>query len=199
MLRHLIIGAGLAVAAAIATAPAVAQEYKARLDGFFEVGALPALNNTTTPPTFTAPTGAILTNGTGKLRLVVDLNSASYSLTYSGLTSDVLQAHLHFGKVHVAGGIYTFLCTNLGNGPAGTPACPAAGGTVTGTLTAASIRPVPSQNITAGNFDALLAALSSDTTYVNVHTKNFPSGEIRGQTQRRENDDDDDDRQGRDR
>jgi len=199
MLRHLIIGAGLAVAAAIATAPAVAQEYKARLDGFFEVGALPALNNTTTPPTFTAPTGAILTNGTGKLRLVVDRNSASYSLTYSGLTSDVLQAHLHFGKVHVAGGIYAFLCTNLGNGPAGTPACPAAGGTVTGTLTAASIRPVPSQNITAGNFDALLAALSSDTTYVNVHTKNFPSGEIRGQTQRRENDDDDDDRQGRDR
>ena len=111
----------------------------------------------------------------------------------------MLQAHLHFGKVHVAGGIYAFLCTNLGNGPAGTPACPAAGGTVTGTLTAASIRPVPTQNITAGNFDALLAALSSDTTYVNVHTKNFPSGEIRGQTQRRENDDDDDDRQGRDR
>jgi len=79
MLRHLIIGSGLAVAAAaVATAPAVAQEYKARLDGFFEVGALPALNNTTTPPTFTAPTGAILTNGTGKLRLVVDRNSASY-------------------------------------------------------------------------------------------------------------------------
>jgi len=30
------------------------------------------------------------------------------------------------------------LCTNLGNGPAGTPACPPAGGTVTGTLTAAT-------------------------------------------------------------
>ena len=197
MLRHLIIGSGLAVA--VATAPALAQEYKARLDGFFEVGALPALNSTTTPPTFTAPTGAILTNGTGKLRVVVDQNSASYSLTYSGLTSNVLQAHLHFGKVHVAGGIYAFLCTNLGNGPSGTPACPAAGGTVTGTLTAASIRPVPTQNITAGNFGALLAALGSDTTYVNVHTKNFPSGEIRGQTQRRDSDDDDDDRQGRDR
>jgi hypothetical protein len=199
MLRQLVLGSGLALAAAaVTTAPAVAQEYKARLDGFFEVGALPALNNATTPPTFTAPTGAILTNGTGKLRLVVDRNIASYSLTYSGLTSDVLQAHLHFGKVHVAGGIYAFLCTNLGNGPAGTPACPAAGGTVTGTLTAASIRPVPTQNITAGNFDALLSALSSDTTYVNVHTKNFPSGEIRGQTQPRENDDDDD-RKGSDR
>src|SRR3954466_10604312 len=148
MLRKLIVGSGLAVT--LATAPAVAQEYKARLDGFFEVGALPALNNATSPPTFTAPTGAILTNGTGKLRLVVDRNSASYSLTYSGLTSDVLQAHLHFGKVHVSGGIYAFLCTNLGNGPAGTPACPAAGGRVTGTLTAASIRAVPTQKHNGG-------------------------------------------------
>ena len=197
MLRNFIVGSGLAVA--IATAPAVAQEYKARLDGFFEVGALPALNTNTIPPTFTAPTGAILTNGTGKLRIVVQGNTASYSLTYSGLTSDVLQAHLHFGKVHVAGGIYAFLCTNLGNGPAGTPACPVSGGTVTGTLAAASIRPVPTQNILANDFGALLAALESNTTYVNVHTKNFPSGEIRGQTQLPDSDDEDDDRQGRDR
>jgi hypothetical protein len=203
MLRQLVLGSGLALAAAaVTTAPAVAQEYKARLDGFFEVGALPSLTPGSPPgnqPTLNAPTGAILTKGTGKLRLIVDRNSASYSLIYSGLTSDVLQAHLHFGKVHVPGGIYAFLCTNLNNGPAGTPACPAAGGTVTGTLTAASIRPVPTQNITAGDFGALLSALASDTTYVNVHTKNFPSGEIRGQTQQRENDDDEDDRQGRDR
>jgi hypothetical protein len=125
MLSRLIVGSGLAVA--LAAAPAVAQEYKAQLDGFFEVGALPALNNNTTPPTFTAPTGAVLTDGTGKLRLIVDKNqnSASYSLTYSGLTSNVTQAHLHFGKVHVAGGIYAFLCTNLTPPPAPTPTPPA--------------------------------------------------------------------------
>jgi len=51
----------------------------------------------------------------------------------------VTQAHIHFGKRHVAGGIIVFLCTNLGNGPAGTPACPDSAGTVTGSITAASI------------------------------------------------------------
>src|SRR3954453_15141027 len=111
MLRNLIIGGGFVALAAGAAGPASAQEYKAKLDGFFEVGAL------------NANTGAILTAGTGKLRLIVDHNSARYSLTYSGLTSDVLQAHLHFGKVHVAGGIYTFLCTNLAP-PAGVPTPP---------------------------------------------------------------------------
>lgn len=67
------------------------------------------------------------------------------------------QAHIHFGKVHVAGGIFAFLCTNLGNGPAGTPACPPNGVTVTGAITAASIVAVPGQNISAGDFGALLS------------------------------------------
>ena len=188
MTRFTIIGSGLAIVLAASSTGASAQEYKARLNGFFEIGALTNL------------TGAILTNGTGRLRLDVDPHSqtASYSLTYSGLTSPVLQAHLHFGKVHVAGGIYTFLCTTTGIvAPAGTPTCPAAGGTVTGTITPASILAVAGQNITAGDFNALLSALGSNTTYANVHTNNFKSGEIRGQVQRVSEDEDED--RGRDR
>jgi len=106
-------------------------EFSARLSGFEEVGALPSA---------TSPglTGAILSQGTGKLRLDLDREFATYKLTYSGLGSAVTQAHIHFGKRHVPGGVSVFLCTNLGNGPAGTPACPPAGGTVTGTLTAAT-------------------------------------------------------------
>src|SRR6266496_437163 len=170
MPRYSIISNSLAVfLTAFAAGSAVAQEYKARLSGFFEIG---ALNNNT---------GAILTNGTGKLTLDVDQNSATYSLTYSGLGSNVTQAHFHFGKVHVAGGIYAFLCTNLGNGPAGTPACPPAGGTVTGTITAADILAVPGQNVTAGDFAVPLLALAADAVYANVHTVRFPAGEIRGQ------------------
>ena len=185
MLRYLLIRSGLAgLLLVLAAGAAAAQEYTARLSGFNELGAL------------NAETGAILTNGSGRLRLDVDQNSATYSLTYSGLTSSVLQAHLHFAKVHVPGGIYAFLCTNLGNGPAGTPACPNPSGTVTGTITPASIIAVPGQNIVAGDFTALLQALSSNTTYVNVHTNNFKSGEIRGQVQVRDEDQDQDEGRG---
>jgi hypothetical protein len=54
---------------------------------------------------------------------------------------------------------------------------------VSGTITAASILAVPTQNVPAGNFGVLLAALISDTAYTNVHTANFPGGEIRGQVE----------------
>jgi hypothetical protein len=147
-----------------------AQEFHARLSGFNELG---PLNN---------ETGAILSNGQGTLDLALNRNAltARYTLTYSNLSSNVLQAHIHFGKVHVPGGIFVFRCTNLGNGPARSPACPSAGGTVSGTLTAASVVAVPSQNIPAGNFNAVIDILTSDAAYANVHTQNFSGGEIRG-------------------
>lgn len=91
---------------------------------------------------------------------------------------------IHFGKDHVAGGIMVFFCSNLGNGPAGTPLCPDDTGgsvTVTGTLTATDVVGPTTQNVSAGDFDAIVAALSSNTAYGNIHTKKFPSGEIRGQ------------------
>lgn len=100
------------------------EEFSARLNGFNVTGGLGA-----------GETGAILTKGTGTLELDLDKKSqmATYTLTFSNLSSDVTQAHIHFGKVHTPGGIMVFFCTNLGNGPAGTPPCPAGGGTVTGT------------------------------------------------------------------
>jgi hypothetical protein len=156
-----------------------AQEFSARLTGFEEVGGIGA-----------GQTGAIFSNGTGKLTLDVENDHLTYKLTYSGLSASVTQAHIHFGKRHVGGGIMVFFCTNLGNGPAGTPACPASGGTVTGTLTAASVvGPVP-QNVTLGNFNAVVKALNSDTAYANIHTTSFPAGEIRGQIRRDDRDDD---------
>ena len=83
-----------------------------------------------------------------------------------------------------------FFCSNLRNGPAGTPACPVNGGTVSGTLTAASVvGPVP-QNVAVGDFDAVIDALNSNTAYANIHTTKFPAGEIRGQVRRGERDDD---------
>jgi hypothetical protein len=119
-----------------------------------------------------------------ELKLDPQAQTLTYSLTFSGVTSPVTQAHLHFGKVHDAGGIMVFLCSNLGNGPAGTPACPSSNGTVTGTLSAASVQAIATQNVPAGDFDALVGALESNTVYANIHTQNFPAGEIRGQVER---------------
>lgn len=163
--------------------PARAQEYSAKFSGFQEVGGLGA-----------GETGAILSTGQATLKLTLDktAQTLTYTLTYSGLTN-VLQSHIHFGKEHVAGGVMVFFCSNLGNGPAGTPACPddtSGEVTVTGTIMAASVVGPAAQNITPGDFAGVVAALASDTAYGNIHTKQFPAGEIRGQVQaeRRHND-----------
>lgn len=153
-------------------------KFTAKLDGFQEVGGL------------NAETGAILTEGKGRLELTLDKShqTLTYKLTYffpsveANGPTNVLQSHIHFGRVHTPGGIMVFFCTNLGNGPAGTPPCPTPEGTVTGTITAAGVQAVTGQQVTAGDFGAVVAALTSNTAYANVHTTNFKSGEIRGQT-----------------
>jgi CHRD domain len=147
-------------------------KYSASFSGFQEIGSL------------TAPTGAILSKGQGDLTLNVDKGNqfVHFRLTYSGLTN-VTQSHIHFGKRHVAGGIMVFFCSNLTSPapPPNTQPCPLSGGTVTGTITGTNVIGPTTQNVTPGDFNALLAALQSNTVYGNIHTQMFPSGEIRGQ------------------
>ena len=123
------------------------------------------------------------TTGTGRIVLRIDeqAQTITYRLTYSSLEGNVLQAHIHFGGRSQSGGISVFLCTNAGNGPAGTAACPPAPGTVEGTLTPASVIGPAGQGITAGQFDELVAAIRAGFTYANVHSSLYPAGEIRGQ------------------
>jgi hypothetical protein len=105
----------------------------------------------------------------------------TYTLTYSGLTGAVQQAHSHFAQKGVNGGIMVFYCTNLGNGPAGTQACPASG-TITGRVTAADIiGGAGAQGISPGEFAEVLRAIRAGSAYTNVHSNLFPGGEIRGQ------------------
>lgn len=153
---------------------AKAEQFTTKFSGFEEIGPLGA-----------GETGAIFSPGQATLDLTLDRQSQAlaFTLTYSGLTS-VTQAHIHFGKRHVAGGIMVFFCSNLPSPPAGTQSCPTSAGTVSGTITAASVIAVPGQNITAGDFDALTQALLSNTAYGNIHTSKFPAGEIRGQIRR---------------
>ena len=129
-------------------------------------------------------TPVLSTPGSGRFRAQIRERSQAieYVLSFQDTESDVTQAHIHFGAVGEAGPIVIFLCTNLGNGPAGTQACPAAGGTITGTITPASVGAgAVLQGIAAGEFDEVVRAIRAGATYVNVHTADRPAGEIRGQ------------------
>ncbi len=133
---------------------------------------------------------ALSTPGVGEFKASVSRSSDEirYRLTFSGLESDATQAHIHFENETNNGPIVVFLCTNLGNGPAGTQACPAAGGTIRGTITPADIGAgAAAQGLAAGEFDELVRAIRAGATYVNVHSVNRSTGEIRAQL---DNDDD---------
>ena len=96
--------------------------------------------------------------------------------------------HQTFSTTGVNGGISVFLCTNLGNGPAGTQPCPAPPATISGTILAADVSPnIPAtaaartQGINTGEIDELIRAMRAGATYVNVHSTTWPGGEIRSQ------------------
>src|SRR5262245_4967279 len=158
-----IISAFLACAAAALPADA-ADKLDADLSGYNEV------------PTLSSPAIADF-----DAKISRDETMIEYALTYSGFETAVQQAHLHLGRRAVNGGIMVFICSNLGNGPAGTPSCPVTAGTVTGTWTAASVVGPTAQGIAPGEFAELIRAIRAGAAYANVHSAAFPTGEIRDQ------------------
>jgi hypothetical protein len=117
-------------------------------------------------------------------------NTIDWELSYSDLQGAVQQSHIHLGQAGVNGGISVFLCTNLGNGPAGTQPCPAPPATISGTITVNDVSPnIPAtagartQGLNTGEFDELVAAMRAGVTYVNVHSTLWPGGEVRSQIQ----------------
>lgn len=121
-----------------------------------------------------------------------DARTIAYELTYSGLEGTIQQAHIHFSKRAVNGGITVFLCSNLGNGPVGTPACPTTSpATVSRTVPAAEILSpavgTTNQGIEAMNYEEVAAAMRAGHTYANVHSTKWPGGEIRAQINDRAN------------
>jgi len=169
--------------ASLAAVPALADggkfTFPATLSGYNE-----------TPSTLNSP-------GSGEFlaKISKDESTIAYTLTYRDLPSNVLQAHIHFGRPGLTGGIVLFLCTNL-TPPLDVPlppTCPLTAGTVSGTLTAANVRVQPGQGIAAAaaGFAAIIEALRNGAAYANVHTTQFPSGEIRGPLGKVQDDDDD--------
>jgi hypothetical protein len=74
-----------------------------------------------------------------------------------------------------------FLCSNLGNGPAGTQLCPPPPATVSGTFTATDVIGPTAQGIAPGELAELIDAIRAGKAYANVHSTRNPGGEIRGQ------------------
>ena len=121
-------------------------------------------------------------NGTFEAKVNEDGSSFDWTLSYSGLEGSITQSHIHFGQRSVSGGISIFLCSNLGNGPAGTPPCPPSPATISGTADVTDMtNGALAQGIAAGEFDEILAAIHAGKAYANVHTTTWPGGEIRGQ------------------
>jgi hypothetical protein len=204
MLRLRLLEASLAAAVVTFSAGYVyADEFSARLSGFNEIGSIPTTVTVTAlgTPAPTSYTGAVLSNGSGTVTLDLDRNAGTitYTLTYKNVgvtpprTGTVLFAHIHLGKSRDSGGILVFFCTNqpfTGTGPT-PPSCntdSSGSGTVSGVWQAANVQAIAGQNVQAGDFDALVDALTSNTAYANIHTTSgttpdtgFPGGEIRGQ------------------
>jgi hypothetical protein len=152
-----------ALAASLLVAPAAHSqtEFTAMLSGAQEV-----------PP--------INTDGTGDFEMKNQQGVITFSLNFSDLSSTLTVAHLHFAPTKVAGGVMIFLC-----GGGGQPDCPAATeGNITGTITAANVVGPTTQGIDVGDLDSALEAVRTGLSYVNMHTTNFASGEIRGQVRR---------------
>ncbi len=143
---------------------------------------------------------AISTKARGQFYAVLNQegDQLRYWISFSDLSADVSQAHIHFGKHHTNGGIVVWLCEGTVSAP--TDRTPSCGGprtsTVTGVLTKDEVvATAANQGIAAGEFDELIAAMRAGAAYANVHSGTpanpntmpptpqvgFPPGEIRGQ------------------
>ena len=158
--------AGVALATGLLTVPvaqAATEVFSAKLLGDNEV-----------PPINSAGTA------TFQMQIDTTTNVITFTLTFSGLSGAPSFAHLHFAPTNVAGGVMIFLC-----GGGNQPGCPmATSGTITGTITAANVTGPTPQGITAGDLTSALEAVREGLSYANMHTANFPAGEIRGQVRR---------------
>jgi CHRD domain-containing protein len=134
---------------------------------------------------------SINTVATGNVRLTLNRDNIQFQVSWANLSSTPGAAHIHIGQRHTNGAVSAFFC-----GGGGKPACPTATtATLSGTIVGADIVGPAAQGIPTGATDAGLAMaglqrmIRLGATYSNVHTTNFPSGEIRGQNSNRDNDD----------
>lgn len=161
------VGAGALVTVAVADNDDDSTRVRVRLTGYQE----------DPMPISTAARGEF------KMRWDKESDEIRYRLEYEDLEGDVTQAHIHFGGKAQSGGITAWLCDTAAVPAPPTvdpPTCPAEG-SVRGTIEADDVVGPAAQGIDPGEFDELLDAIQAQTTYVNVHSSEYSSGEIRSQ------------------
>jgi hypothetical protein len=144
---------------------------------FAAVGGFIACNDSTAPDTITyvstlsaaneRPT-AVNSPATGTATYTLRGNELTYTITVTGLTSLTTMSHIHRGSNAEAGPIVVpYTVYSVQNGLVST-------GVIDLTKPVAS-----GANTITG--DSLRVLLNNGNAYTNVHTVNFPAGEVRGQ------------------
>jgi CHRD domain len=141
---------------------------------------------------------SISTTGHAHLELTIDdeAQTIEFEMTFADLegvgttpfvTNGVVTAsHIHIGARGTNGGVSVFFC-----GGGGQAACPPISGTISGVITPANIVGPAAQGINPGEptaFAELVRAIRAGFAYANLHTTRFPTGEIRGQINDRDED-----------
>jgi hypothetical protein len=115
---------------------------------------------------------SVTTPATGTATYTLTGNTLNYTITVTGLTSATSMSHIHVGSAAVAGPVIVpYTVYAIQNGLVST-----------GSIDLSN--PVSSNSATGANTisgDSLRVLLNNGNAYTNVHTINFPAGEIRGQ------------------
>lgn len=169
---------GFTVAAAVVVAAAACGS-----DSTSPVSKIVNLTATMTPAGEVGSTITSSGSGTFTATLDTSTNVLIYSVTYTGLTSNVTLGHIHGpfivgGSANTAGVILNFdpaATTVLNSGATFVKGSPA--GTATGQVTLNASTPIT----TTVNGDSLKKLLLAGRAYVNIHTAINGGGEVRGQ------------------
>jgi hypothetical protein len=145
-------------------------------------------------PSEEVPSISSAASGDFSLRIDASGDSLHYKLRYEELEGTVTQAHIHFGDTDTNGGISIWLCSNLASPvptPPGVQACPLPPASIDGEIRAADVVGPAGQGIRPNELAEIVRAIRRGLAYANVHSSEFPGGEIRGQIKRESRDNDD--------
>ena len=118
------------------------------------------------------PTNSSAASGRVVLLVSRDASYAEYSVEQGGLTGGIRGGHFHRAAAGVNGPIVLSFFFNADGTPLTAP--------VPGTTDLEQSGAI-GRTITKAQLDPILADLRAGNLYANIHTPNFPGGEIRGQ------------------